>query len=55
MRFKLWQSNDMQEHLAIIKAKSYEQALDLALETLGYHLTVVRSKNEDDTNDNPKG
>lgn len=54
MRFKLWQSYDMQEHVEIIKAKSYEKALETALEDLGYHLTVVRSKDEDDTNDNPK-
>ena len=42
--FKLWQSCDMQWHVEIIKAKSYEEALEMALQDLGYHLTAVRSE-----------
>jgi len=39
MKFKLWQSADMQEPMKIIKANSYKKALELALEVCGYTLT----------------
>jgi len=39
MKFKLWQSADMQEPMKIIKANSYKKALELALEVCGYSLT----------------
>ena len=39
MKFKLWQSADMQEPVKLIKANSYKKALELALEVCGYTLT----------------
>ena len=39
LKFKLWQSADMQEPVKLIKANSYKKALELALEVCGYTLT----------------
>jgi len=45
MKFNLWQTEDMQEPTELIEANSYEQALEMALESCGYHLTQ-RDENE---------
>jgi hypothetical protein len=43
-RFNLWQAEDMQEPVDSIVAKTYKEALEMALESCGYRLTIERNK-----------
>ena len=45
-RFNLWQAEDMQEPVDSIVAKTYKEALEMALESCGYRLTIERNKDE---------
>ena len=46
MKFNLWQTADMQEPVQLIQADTIEQALMIALEACGYHLTNAEFEDE---------